>query len=86
MNAQVGKRHKNIGVRGGVIAGKAGLGLDAYLGPYAKISAEAYDPNNGTFRLKSQIRIADSTYLMGEFHDFTDSDNRAAYFGLKREF
>ena len=86
LNAQVGKRHKNIGVRGGVIAGKAGLGLDAYLGPYAKISAEAYDPNNGTFRLKSQIRIADSTYLMGEFHDFTDSDNRAAYFGLKREF
>ena len=86
LNAQVGKTYKNIGARAGVIAGKPGVGLDAYLGPYTKISAEAYNPNNGTFRLKSQVKIADSTYLLGEWHDFTDSDNRAAYFGLKREF
>ena len=85
-NAQIGKRYKNLGARAGVIAGKPGVGLDAYLGPYAKISAEAYDPNDGTFRLKSQVKIADSTYILGEWHNFTDSDNRAAYFGLKREF
>ena len=86
LNAQLGKSYKNLTARAGVIAGKPGLGLDAQLGPFAKISAEAYNPNNASFRLKSQIKVADSTFLLGEFHDFTDSDNRSAYFGLKREF
>ena len=86
VNAQVGKQYKNLGARAGVVAGKPGIGLDAYLGPRVKLSAEAYNPNNGTFRLKSQVKVADSTYILGEWHDFTDTDNRAAYFGIKQEF
>ena len=86
VNAQVGKIYKNLGARAGVVAGKPGIGLDAYLGARVKLSAEAYNPNNGTFRLKSQVKVADSTYILGEWHDFTDSDNRAAYFGIKQEF
>ena len=64
----------------------AGIGLDAYIGSRAKVSAEAYDPNDGTFRLKSQFKIADNTYILGEWHDFTDSNNRTAYLGIKQEF
>ena len=81
-----GKYNKNFGARAGVIAGKPGIGLDTYIGSRVKLSAEAYDPNDGTFRLKSQFKIADSTYILGEWHNFTDSDNRAAYFGIKQEF
>ncbi len=86
VDATLGKRYKNLGTRAGVISGKPGIGLDAYLGPRVKVSAEAYDLNNGTFRLKSQYKIADSTYILGEWHDITDSDNRAAYLGIKRDF
>lgn len=86
LNAQVGKKFDDFGARAGIIAGKAGLALDAYAGKNVKFSAEAYDPNNAKLRLKSQIKVADSTYILGEFHDVTHKDNRAAYFGLKREF
>ena len=86
LDLTAGKRFKKLGARAGIIDGKMGLGLDFYLGKNAKLSAEAYDPNHGTFRLKSQYKIADATYILAQWHDFTDSDDRAAYFGLKRDF
>ena len=87
LNAQVGKKFgENFGARGGIIAGKPGIALDAYAGKNVKFSAEVYDPNEAKLRLKSQFKIADSTYLLGEWHDVTHKDNRAAYFGIKREF
>ena len=81
-----GKNKFGLGARAGVINGDVGIGLDTYIGSRVKLSAEAYDPNSATFRLKSQFKVADSTYILGEWHDFTDSDDRAAYIGLKREF
>lgn len=87
LNAQVGKKfNDNLGARGGIIAGKPGIALDAYAGKNVKFSAEAYDPNEAKLRLKSQFKIADSTYLLGEWHDVTHKDNRTAYFGIKQEF
>lgn len=86
LNAQVGKRFDDFGARAGVISGKAGIALDAYAGKNVKFSAEAYDPNEAKLRLKSQVKVADSTYILGEIHDVTHKDNRTAYFGFKREF
>lgn len=86
LNAQVGKRFNDIGARAGIIAGKPGIALDAYAGKNVKFSAEAYDPNEAKLRLKSQFKVADSTYILGEWHDVTHKDNRAAYFGIKQEF
>ena len=85
-NAQVGKRFNDLGARAGIIAGKPGVGLDAYAGSKWKFSAEAYDPNDAKLRLKSQYKVAKSTYILGEWHDVTDNDNRAAYVGIKQEF
>ncbi len=76
----------DFGARGGIIAGKPGVGLDAYVGSDWKFSAEAYDLNHGKVRLKSQYKVADSTYLLGEWHDVNRNDSRAVYFGLKQEF
>ncbi|MBR6012232.1 MAG: MCE family protein [Selenomonadaceae bacterium] len=86
LNAQVGKRFDDVGARAGIIAGKPGIALDAYAGKNVKFSAEAYDPNDAKLRLKSQFKVADSTYILGEWHDVTHKDSRAAYFGVKREF
>lgn len=86
LDLTAGKYGDSFGARAGVIAGKPGIGLDTYIGSRVKLSAEAYNPNDATFRLKSQFKIADSTYILGEWHNFTDSDKRAAYFGIKQEF
>ena len=86
VNAQVGKKFNDLNARAGIIAGKPGIGIDYNVGSRLKLTAEAYDPNDETVRLKSQYKIADSTYVLGEWHDVNDSDKRSAYFGLKREF
>ena len=86
LNAQVGKQFDELNARAGVISGKPGVGIDYNVGSKLRVSAEAYDLKDEKIRLKSQYKIADSTYLLGEWHDVTDSDNRAAYFGMKREF
>ena len=86
-NLQAGKKfNSNFGARAGVIAGKPGVALDAYAGSKWKFSAEAYDPNDGKVRLKSQFKVADSTYLLGEWHAVNKREDRAVYFGLKQEF
>jgi len=86
-NLQGGKKFgTDFGARAGVIAGKPGIGLDAYAGKDFKLSAEAYDLNHGKVRLKSQFRLADSTYLLGEWHSINKKEDRAVYFGLKQEF
>ena len=87
LNLQGGKKFgTDFGARAGIIAGKPGIGLDAYAGKDFKFSAEAYDLNDGKVRLKSQFRVADSTYLLGEWHSVNKKRDRAFYFGLKQEF
>lgn len=87
LNLQGGKKFgTDFGARAGIIAGKPGIGLDAYAGSRWKFSAEAYDLNEGKIRLKTQYRIADSTYILGEWRDINRRNDRAVYFGLKQEF
>ena len=87
LNLQGGKRFgSDFGARAGIIAGKPGIGLDAYAGSKWKFSAEAYDFNDGKIRLKSQYKVLDSTYILGEWHRVNKHNDRAVYFGLKQEF
>ncbi len=85
-NAQVGKRFGSLGARAGVIAGKPGIGLDAYAGDKWKFSAEAYNLNDGAVRLRAQYRITGGTHLVGQWNDVNDSDKRRAYVGVRQEF
>ena len=85
-NLQAGKKFGAIGARGGLVAGKLGVGLDANLGKNFKLSADAYDPNHGKLRLRAKYRIMDHTYLMGQWNDVTHRRKRTAYVGLEQEF
>lgn len=84
-NAQFGKRWNDFGARAGIIAGKPGMALDAYAGKIM-FSAEAYDPNDFTLRLKSQLKITENASLLAQLHNLNHKDERAAYFGLKYDF
>ena len=85
-NAQVGTRGKSFGARAGVVAGEAGLGIDAYAGEKFKFSADAYDPDDVTVRLRAQYQLRGGTYLFGEWNDVSDRRHRAFYTGLRQEF
>ena len=85
LNAQLGKRWNDFGARAGVIAGKPGIGLDAYAGNFT-FSAEGYDPNDFNLRLKSQLKVTDNASILAQFHNLNKKDERAAYFGLKYDF
>lgn len=85
LNAQVGKRWNDIGARAGIIAGKPGVAVDAYAGK-ATFSAEAYDPNDFTLRLKSELQVTDDISVLAQLHKLNRKDERAAYFGVKYDF
>ena len=85
-NAQVGTRGNSFGARAGVIAGAVGVGVDAYAGEKFKFSADAYDPNDPTLRLRAQYQLRGGTYLFGEWNDVNSSKKRVVYTGVRQEF
>lgn len=85
-NAQVGKRFGNFGARAGVVAGKPGVGVDAYAGDRWTFSADAYNMNDATLRLRATYRVAGGTHLMGQWNDVNHKDKRRAYVGIRQEF
>ena len=72
--------------RGGLVDDKVGVGVDLKAGEKGKISVDAYDPNDLRVKLKGQYEVAQDTYLIGHIKDINDSDERAAYVGLRHEF
>ena len=86
-NFEVGRRSERYAVRGGVINGDVGVGLDAYAGKRFVFSVDAMDPNDPSLRLGAQYELNDAgTWLMGQWNDVNDSDKRAAYVGLSQSF
>lgn len=85
-NLQVGTGNDVFTGRGGLIDDKIGVGVDLKAGEKAKISVDAYDPNDLRVKLKGQYKVANDTYLIGQIKDINNSDDRAAYVGLRHEF
>ena len=86
-NFQLGSHFGAFDARGGVIYGEAGVGLDSYIGPRFKVSADAYDFDDLSVRLRAQYDIGGSgTSLLGQWNNVNDRERRAAYVGLRQSF
>ena len=85
-NLQIGTGNGIFTGRGGLVDDKVGVGVDLKAGEKGKISVDAYDPNDLRVKLKGQYEVAQDTYLIGQIKDINDSDERAAYVGLRHEF
>lgn len=85
-NAQLGRRSGSFGGRVGAIDSKPGLGMDVYAGDRWKFSADAYNFNDMTVKLRAQYQMTNDTYLMGQLNYLNQSDKRAAYFGIRHTF
>jgi phospholipid/cholesterol/gamma-HCH transport system substrate-binding protein len=89
VNAQIGKKFAkgNFGFRGGVVNGKAGVGLDIYSGKRFQMSVEGYDPNDMQLRLDAAYDITGhGTALAAQWDHVNDSNKRRAYFGIRQSF
>ena len=51
-----------------------------------RFSADAYNPNDLTVRLRSQYQLSGGTYLFGEWNAVNDRQRRAFYTGIRQEF
>lgn len=85
-NLQIGTGNGSFTGRGGLIDDKVGLGVDVQAGDRAKFSVDAYDPDDLRIKLRGQYELSDGTYLLGQIKDVNDSDDRAAYLGIRQEF
>ena len=89
VNAQLGSKFANsrLGVRGGVVNGKPGLGLDIYSGKRFQMSVEGYDPDDMQLRLDASYDITgNGTALAAQWDHVNDSSRRRAYFGIRQSF
>ena len=86
VNFQLGQQGRTFGGRIGVVEGQAGAGVDVRFGRDFKISADVYDPNDLRIKLRSEIRIAPSTYLVGESLNINKDAQRSSYIGVRRTF
>ncbi len=89
VNAQVGNKFAKgrMGLRGGVVNGKAGLGLDVYGGKRFQFSVEGYDPDDMQLRLGVAYDLTGKgTSLVGQWDHVNDSDRRRAYVGVRQSF
>jgi len=86
VNFQLGQRGKTIGGRIGVFDGQAGAGLDLYFGKAFKVSAAAYNPNDFQLKLRSELRLAPDTYIVGESLNINKDAQRNSYIGVRRTF
>ena len=72
--------------RAGVVDSKLGVGIDAAAGSRWVFSADAYNINDVTLKLKAQYKLTSDTYLLGQLNDLNRSEKRAAYFGIRHTF
>lgn len=85
-NLQVGTGNGTVTGRGGLIDDKVGVGIDFKTSDKTQFSVDAYDPDDLRVKLRGQYELANDTYLIGQIKDVNDSDDRAAYLGLRQEF
>lgn len=90
-NAQIGKRFRNIAVRGGLLESTGGVGIDYYtLNDKLKLTFEAFDfsrDRRAHLKTGAEYELFKHLYLTAGWDDFiSDQDNRSLYGGIAIRF
>jgi len=91
LNAMIGKRFKDIAVRGGIMESSGGAGLDLYLfRDRLKMTFDAFDfsaDRKAHLKAGGEFRILKNLYLNAGWDDFiSDKGNSSPYVGLSIRF
>lgn len=90
-NAQIGKRYKDVVLRGGLLESTGGVGVDYYaLKDRLKLSFEAFDfgsDRRAHLKAGAEYQLFKHLYLTAGWDDFiSDQDNRSVYGGIAIRF
>jgi phospholipid/cholesterol/gamma-HCH transport system substrate-binding protein len=90
-NAMIGKRFKDIAVRGGIMESTGGAGLDLFLfRDKLKMTVEAFDfasDRNAHLKAGGEYRLMKNVYLNAGWDDFiSNAGNSSPYMGLSIRF
>jgi phospholipid/cholesterol/gamma-HCH transport system substrate-binding protein len=90
-NAQIGKRYRNLVLRGGILESTGGFGIDYLtLQDRLKLTFEAFDFSNDRrthLKAGAEFQVLKHLYLNAGWDDFiSDQDNRSFYGGISIRF
>lgn len=85
-NIQIGKGTDKFAARAGVIEGQAGIGVDTRVGNEMRLSLDAYNPNDVRVKLRTQLKVAPETYLVGQTDSLNKNAEENTYVGIRRTF
>ena len=85
-NAQLGYGSDKVAGRFGIMEDKLGIGFDQAIGSRTKFYFDVYDPNDVKIKLRGEYEFAPQLYLFGQGNMLNKSDERSAYFGLRKTF
>lgn len=88
-NVQVGRHFGSgaVSLRGGLVNGELGAGLDLKAGKRFQISVEGYDPDDAQLRLEAAYDVTGKgTSVIGQWDHVNDGERRRAYVGLRHSF
>lgn len=73
-------------LQGGLYEGQVGVGMAYGLGTPFSLSLAAYDPNDLTYRLRSEFRLYNDTYAVAQFVRPYSAEYGGNYFGIRQAF
>lgn len=81
VDLQVGKRIKNVNLRGGIKEGKLSAGTDIYFNKL-HLEADFIDPNEKRLHLRGGIQLKPNLYLLYGRYEL-ENDKKDTWFGIK---
>ena len=85
-NLQVGKGSDKFAARAGIVEGRAGIGVDTKLGNQMHLSLDVYDPNDVRVKLRTQYKVAQDTYIVGQTDSINKNADQNTYIGVRQSF
>lgn len=85
-NAQLGYGSDKVAGRFGIMEDKLGIGYDQAISDRTKIYFDAYDPNDIKLKLRGEYELMPQLFLFGQGNMLNKSDERSAYFGVRKTF
>ncbi len=85
-NLQLGQGDNKTALRGGIVLGKLGAGLDVAPFKWLKLSADAYDPDDFKVKISGEIKLTDKFSIVGEALDVRKKAIDSTYIGVRSYF
>jgi phospholipid/cholesterol/gamma-HCH transport system substrate-binding protein len=86
IDLQIGRGSRGAAIRGGLVLGEPGAGVDYSPLKWLRFFADAYDPNDFKVRIGGEIRLGEKFSLVGESLNVRKKADNTTYVGIRGYF